>query len=306
VLLVIAVWSLRKGAQSGICGLLAYGLLLGAMLWFQRRFIGEIIETAREGSAWLKGAHGERLVSQALQNLPDEYVVFNDFHPVDRVTGEPASWNIDHVVVGPTGVFVIDAKYYRHAFVPSAERNPFSKHNVRQAQRTARDLKTALVRWSAGDLENLFVVPIVAYAQPDARTERLREGSVRTVPLRLLVKEIMGHAETAIDLDKAGRIARVLFGQIAPDLQYKFKAEFDAYGEVSKAARQAARDQRLARQSAQTANSAPEEAPPEVCPRCGGRLVRRVARYGDRAGKPFLGCENYRKTGCRYGFNLES
>jgi hypothetical protein len=33
--------------------------------------------------------------------------------------------------------------------------------------------------------------------------------------------------------------------------------------------------------------------PGGVCPRCGGRLERRVARQGPRAGEPFLGCSNY-------------
>jgi hypothetical protein len=35
-----------------------------------------------------------------------------------------------------------------------------------------------------------------------------------------------------------------------------------------------------------------------VCPRCGDRLVRRVARKGDSAGKPFLGCNGYPK--CKF------
>lgn len=35
-----------------------------------------------------------------------------------------------------------------------------------------------------------------------------------------------------------------------------------------------------------------------ACPRCGGRLERRVARQGPRMGEPFLGCSNYPR--CRY------
>jgi rRNA maturation endonuclease Nob1 len=42
----------------------------------------------------------------------------------------------------------------------------------------------------------------------------------------------------------------------------------------------------------------PASEPGEVCPRCGGRLERRVARQGPRAGEPFLGCSNYPR--CRY------
>ncbi len=151
-------------------------------------------------------------------------------------------------------------------------------------------------------------MPIVVYAQPDARLECLREGVVRTLPLRLLTHEILSHSEDALDQEKAGRIARVLFSQIAGDLQYKFKAEFDLYGTLSNAARMKMRDQRLEQQERVVPSEPAEEAAqsvPEACPLCGGRLIRKTAKHGTRAGKPFLGCENYRITGCRYGFNLE-
>ena len=39
-----------------------------------------------------------------------------------------------------------------------------------------------------------------------------------------------------------------------------------------------------------------------VCPRCGGRLVARTAKRGDRAGHRFLGCETFPR--CRHIENL--
>jgi hypothetical protein len=285
---------------------------IGVGIYWQRDTWPEAAKLIREGANYLKGARGEILVHQALAELSDEYIVFHDFHPVDLATGKPSRWNVDHIVLGPTGVFVLDAKYYRSPAVACASRSSFARRNVQQAQRNSMELKQRLARWSAGDLDKLFVVPIVVYAQPDARVECLREGSVRTLPLRLLLKEITSHTEAAIDQEKAGRVARVLFAQVQSDLQYKFKPEFDAYGELSKAARYAARDARLAQQEtapSEVAQALAEAAVaptvPTLCPRCGGALVRRVARFGERAGKPFLGCENYAKTGCRYGFNLE-
>lgn len=35
------------------------------------------------------------------------------------------------------------------------------------------------------------------------------------------------------------------------------------------------------------------------CPKCGGKLYRKTGRYGE-----FYGCENYRKTGCKYTRNV--
>lgn len=307
LLLVPAViWAFRDAStKAGITGFAGITIAVAAILWWQREGLAEALELVREGGHWLKGAYGERLVSQALAELPDDFIVFNDFHPLDSSTGRPATWNVDHIVVGPTGVHVIDAKYYSNPDVRCAAKSRFSKRNVGQAKRNARELQERLARWSGGALSGLFVVPVVVYAQPDAHTECLREGVVRTLPLRLLTQEVRSHTDGALDQEKAGRIARVLFTQIGTDLQYSFKPAFDAYGELSKAARIAARDERLAR-----AASPPKEQPspgtaPATCPRCGGALVRRVAKQGERAGKPFLGCSNYRASGCRYGYNLD-
>lgn len=293
------------GNRAGLAGLILMTLILAVMMYTRRDIFPETAELMREGVNYFKGARGEILVHQELVHLPNEYIVFHDFHPVDSKTGDRASWNVDHIVVGPTGVFVLDAKYYGNTRVPSAAASRHSANNVKQAQRNALDLKNGLVRWSAGDLAQLFVVPIVVYAQPDAHMDSLREGVVRTLPLRLLLREITSHGDAAIDQEKAGRIARVLFSQISSDLQGSFRREFEAYGQLSKAALYAARDARLAAQAASAGGEGNSAEIPSVCPRCGGALVRRVARYGDRVGKPFLGCANYSKTGCRYGFNLE-
>jgi len=49
------------------------------------------------------GRNGERAVGQALDVLrPDGYVVFHDIQGED--------WNIDHVLVGPSGVYTIETK----------------------------------------------------------------------------------------------------------------------------------------------------------------------------------------------------
>jgi hypothetical protein len=293
------------GNKWGLGGLITMALVIAGLLLWQRDTWPEVGRLFREGANYFKGAQGEFRVHQELKQLSDEYVVFHDFHPVDPTTGKPSRWNVDHIVVGPTGVFVLDATYYGQKRVQSAERNQYSARNVRQVRRNAIELQQRLARWSAGQLKDLFVVAAVVYVQPDAWVERPREGATRTIPLRLLRREITSHTEAVIDQEKAGRIARVLFSQIPGDLQAKFKPEFDAYGELSRAARYAARDARLASQAEDAVPAKPTPTVPTVCPECGGKLVRRVAHTGARAGKPFLGCENFRAAGCKYGFNLE-
>lgn len=61
-----------------------------------------------EGSAerWERGAQGEDVTAAALDDLAGRG--WTTFHDV-RWPGRPRA-NIDHIVVGPTGVFVIDTK----------------------------------------------------------------------------------------------------------------------------------------------------------------------------------------------------
>jgi len=53
-----------------------------------------------------KGAEGERITGQRLSTLSAEFVVLHDLH----VPGSRA--NVDHLVIGPNGVFVVDSKAY--------------------------------------------------------------------------------------------------------------------------------------------------------------------------------------------------
>ncbi|MFB7892173.1 nuclease-related domain-containing protein [Microbacterium sp. NPDC056044] len=58
--------------------------------------------------AWERGAVGEELMARRLNDLPDTFRVLHD----RRIRGTRA--NIDHIAIGPTGVWVIDAKRYAH------------------------------------------------------------------------------------------------------------------------------------------------------------------------------------------------
>ncbi|TAK96499.1 MAG: NERD domain-containing protein [Verrucomicrobia bacterium] len=55
--------------------------------------------------AMMRGAAGETLVGSKLANFLDEFCVINDL--------TTPFGNLDHVVVGPTGVFVLDSKNWR-------------------------------------------------------------------------------------------------------------------------------------------------------------------------------------------------
>lgn len=78
------------------------GSLLVASLVF---VLVSLVRGLRRVERFFKGARGEEHVAGILQKLPDSYHVFNDF-TVGRK-------HVDHVVVGPGGVFSIETKCWR-------------------------------------------------------------------------------------------------------------------------------------------------------------------------------------------------
>ncbi|KAA0007311.1 MAG: NERD domain-containing protein [Thermoplasmata archaeon] len=62
-----------------------------------------------------KGFEGELLVIKQLMKLDDSYLVLNDIKLSPRE-------NIDHIVIGPNGVFVIETKNYEGDFVCENDR----------------------------------------------------------------------------------------------------------------------------------------------------------------------------------------
>lgn len=59
----------------------------------------------RSAALWEKGAEGEVAVARALEDLPDGWVALHDLAWPGRQRA-----NLDHVVVGPGGVYIVDAK----------------------------------------------------------------------------------------------------------------------------------------------------------------------------------------------------
>ena len=135
--------------------------LVCALLWI----IWSLMAGLKRVESFYKGARGEEKVSEILKSLPDAYHVFNDF-TVGRS-------HIDHVVVGPGGVFAIETKFWNgkvtveddHVLLDGQlpDRSPLS-----QAVREATLVRNALVSagWSG------TVTPVVAFASDSFAAHR--------------------------------------------------------------------------------------------------------------------------------------
>ena len=81
--------------------LVAVTLLVASLVWV----IVSLMRGLRHVERFFKGARGEEKVAGILRSLPDPYHVFNDF-----AAGRA---HVDHVVVGPGGVFAVETKSWR-------------------------------------------------------------------------------------------------------------------------------------------------------------------------------------------------
>lgn len=112
-------WARVKGSVAGLWPLFLGVFLVGfsLALIFLWPILGVVLLVAdlvfviwsliaglRHVERFFKGARGEERVSGLLGCLPDAYHVFNDF--------TSGRHHIDHVVVGPCGVFAIETKFW--------------------------------------------------------------------------------------------------------------------------------------------------------------------------------------------------
>lgn len=98
------------GAVFSLVGLLGFIITFLSLLILVIG-VGLIYYGYNNGKSWNKGIKGEYIVAEYLNQLPEDYFVFNDVK-------FPGSYgNLDHVVVGPTGVYVIETKNYEGFFL---------------------------------------------------------------------------------------------------------------------------------------------------------------------------------------------
>jgi hypothetical protein len=167
--------------QGGLVGLAA-----AALVGWRLRF-----RPSEQARTWQRGAHGERRTARLLDRLTrDGYVVFHDL----AVPDSPA--NVDHLVIGPTGLFVIDSKQW----TGSVHQGPdgLAWHNHYRLDRT---LET--VGWEAetvGRLLGTRIHPLLCVHGAHVQGGGLHAQGVAIVPAHLL-RIALGYDRVLSDAD---------------------------------------------------------------------------------------------------------
>jgi hypothetical protein len=182
-------------AQAGLPGAGLAGLTVAAVVGWRLRF-----RPSEQAHAWRRGAAGERQTARLLDRLgPDGYAVLHDLALPDS----PA--NLDHLVIGPSGVFVIDSKQWTRQVHQSADGLIWHNH-----YRLDRSLAT--LRWQAESLGRLLGVPaapLVCIHGALVQGGGLRAQGVAIVPAFLL-RSALGYDQvlSQVDVEQCAAAAR--------------------------------------------------------------------------------------------------
>jgi hypothetical protein len=111
-----------------------------------KTFVGRVLGVRNDERAWRIGAKGEEKVAARLDRLPEGW------HVLHAVPVGSRGADIDHVVMGPAGVFTVNAKHHPDAKVwvggntvmVNGHRQPYVRNSRHEAQRAARLLSAAV------------------------------------------------------------------------------------------------------------------------------------------------------------------
>lgn len=216
-----------------------------------------------------RGKRGEQRVFSILKRLPDEYYIWNDI--VLQRNGY--SVQIDHVVISPYGIFVIETKNYTGWIYGNDTSDLWTKNMYGYRYHFGNPVKQNHSHVKA--LANLFCmsensfIPIVVFLHG----ADLRCNTQSTVIYAgQLLDEIYSHNQQVMTLADVQRLASVLNAATVETEDTRKEHLNKVYESIG-------------RKNRQIYNG--------ICPKCGGNLVEREGRYGY-----FLACSNYPK--CKF------
>ena len=227
------------------------------------------------------GKAGENEVSSILRSLPQEYLVINNVIIPDQSVDPKKKYTtqIDHVVVSPFGIFVIETKNYS-GWIFGNDKN----------KRWKQTFKTTSGHY--------FYNPVKQnWGHTYALAERLRLNTRVFKPVVVFSDDCELHVDTETPVVYLSQLKSLILNytqEIIPRrdvaLFYDRLSKINLVGEEIEDKHIQSIGERLAEKE-----NAMQQG---KCPRCGGQLKLRNGKYG-----AFYGCSNFPR--CRYTQNLQ-
>lgn len=218
----------------------------------------------------IKGEIGETKVALILSTLPKElYRTFNDVIVPTRY----GTTQIDHIVVSPFGIFVIETKNYKGLIYGGENAETWTKNMWGNKYSLYNPLKQNKSHVNA--LEGILNIPINSFVPIVVFSNRARiyvDTEQELIRMRKLKRVIKGYQTQVFTQEQIDDI--ILKIELARVDEKEAKKEHKKRVQTN-----------IKRKNQAIANG--------ICPRCGGQLILREGRYGK-----FYGCRNYPK--CHY------
>ncbi len=228
------------------------------------------------------GKDGEKEVSLVLSSLPQEYLVVNNVIIPDQMTDPERkhTTQIDHIVVSPFGIFVIETKNYK-GWIFGSEKSKEWKEVFKTTP------------------EHYFYNPIKQnWGHIYALAEHLQLKTRVFKPIVVFSDGCKLNVETTTPVIYLSQLKGLILSYIAEIIPRKDVARI--YDRLNKIILAGEEVENKHIQSIGERFSEKESALRERrCPRCGGKLIMREGKYG-----VFYGCSNYPK--CKFTYNVQS
>lgn len=164
----------------------------------------------REAEKWERGAEGERRIAAILDDLPAEYVVFHDL----QLPNSKA--NVDHLVIGPTGVCAVDSKNYSNPVTVGSGKGAGMLWTGRRP--LTKTIETSA--WEAAVVAELIgypVDPLMCVLAPSLPKNSFEWDGIRLCSPSHLRRELEA-GSGAIDVSAATTAVRHAFG-VEPEVR---------------------------------------------------------------------------------------
>jgi hypothetical protein len=204
------LWGYAVGAAFPIRRFsVVWAVVVSALVWLLAWLIGKwgirkIDAIDRERMSWRKGAVGEAIVAATLRDLPQDFVVIND---ISKRFG-----NIDHVVIGPTGIYVMDAKNWKGSVKADGSGElllngqPPPKPAIKTLLGAVMDFQSKIKALTETDyfVRGLLVFPI-AYVEANFGSTRQIHCIRNERLIDYLTDQTFAHKLSAVDVDRIKR-----------------------------------------------------------------------------------------------------
>lgn len=219
-----------------------------------------------------KGKYFEQCVSNEISQLPDEYIVLNNLF----FENNGRSTQIDHIIVSPYGVFVIESKGYK-GWITGGENSEYWTQTIFNSKYQFYNpirQNAGHVRFLRHLLNPVTFIPIVVF--DNSADIKAHFGNNIVVNLYYLNSSIQQYRTPILSKEAVDTIVQIIRSNSKIANEETLKQHIN----------------NVRTRQYQTDNLIEQG----ICPQCGGNLVLRQGKYGS-----FYGCSNYPR--CKFTIN---